>query len=78
MKRNSILKFIIDHKSLDKFFSHFKWYNNLIIKRAREIIDGRRGGFCLMPNVCNKCGKILTLFEGWTCLECERTESEGK
>lgn len=39
MKRNSILKFIIDHRSLDKFFSRFKWYNNLIIKRAREIID---------------------------------------
>lgn len=32
--------------------------------------------FCLMPNLCKKCGKPLTLFEGWTCLECEQTESE--
>ena len=39
MRRNSILRFIIDHRSLDRFFSHFKWYNNLVIKRAREIID---------------------------------------
>jgi len=27
--------------------------------------------FCLRPNVCKKCGKPLTMFEGWTCLECE-------
>ena len=27
--------------------------------------------FCLRPNICKKCGKPLTLFEGWTCLECE-------
>lgn len=39
MKRNDILRFIIKHRRLDKFFSHFKWYHNLIIKRAREIID---------------------------------------
>ena len=28
--------------------------------------------FCLRPNVCKKCGKPLTLFEGWTCLECDK------
>ena len=33
-------------------------------------------GFCLRPNVCKKCGKPLTLFEGWTCLECEKAEQE--
>ena len=32
--------------------------------------------FCLRPNVCKKCGKPLTLFEGWTCLECEKAEKE--
>lgn len=32
--------------------------------------------FCLRPNNCKKCGKPLTLFEGWTCLECERAENE--
>ena len=32
--------------------------------------------FCLRPNVCKKCGKPLTLFEGWTCLECEKVEQE--
>ena len=32
--------------------------------------------FCLRPNVCKKCGKPLTLFEGWTCLECEKAEQE--
>lgn len=31
--------------------------------------------FCLRPNVCKKCGKPLTLFEGWTCLECEKCEN---
>ena len=30
--------------------------------------------FCLRPNVCKKCGKPLTIFEGWTCLECEKAE----
>ena len=34
--------------------------------------------FCLRPNVCKKCGKPLTLFEGWTCLECEKAEQEPK
>ena len=33
--------------------------------------------FCLRPNVCKKCGKPLTLFEGWTCLECEKVEQES-
>lgn len=32
--------------------------------------------FCLRPNVCKKCGKPLTLFEGWTCLECDKAEQE--
>lgn len=32
--------------------------------------------FCLRPNVCKKCGKPLTMFEGWTCLECEKVEQE--
>lgn len=40
MKRNDVLRFIIKHRKLDKFFGHFKWYRNLIVKRAREIIDG--------------------------------------
>lgn len=39
MKRNDVLRFIISHRSLYKFFSHFRWYNNLVIKRAREIIQ---------------------------------------
>jgi len=30
--------------------------------------------FCIKPNVCKKCGKPLTLFEGWYCLECEAKE----
>ena len=38
MKRNDILRFIIKHRSLDRFFSHFKWFNDLVIKRAKEII----------------------------------------
>lgn len=42
MKRNDILRFIINHRSLEKFFSHFRWYNDLVIKRAREIISGRK------------------------------------
>ena len=33
--------------------------------------------FCLRPNVCKKCGKPLTMFEGWTCLECEKLEQES-
>lgn len=32
--------------------------------------------FCLRPNVCKKCGKPLTMFEGWVCLECEKLEQE--
>lgn len=32
--------------------------------------------FCLRPNVCKKCGKPLTIFEGWTCLECEKVEQD--
>ena len=32
--------------------------------------------FCLRPNVCKKCGKPLTLYEGWICLECEKAEQE--
>jgi len=32
--------------------------------------------FCLRPNVCKKCGKPLTMFEGWTCLECENAEQQ--
>lgn len=32
--------------------------------------------FCLRPNVCKKCGKPLTIFEGWICLECEKAEQE--
>ena len=39
MKRNDILRFIISHKNLHKFFISFKWFNALILKRAREIID---------------------------------------
>ena len=38
MKRNDILRFIINHKILYKFFTRFKWFNDLAIKRAREII----------------------------------------
>ena len=34
--------------------------------------------FCLRPNVCKKCGKPLTLFEGWKCLECDKAEQEPK
>ena len=33
--------------------------------------------FCLRPNVCKKCGKPLTLFEGWTCLECDEKDKES-
>ena len=40
MKRNDILRFIINNKYLNKIFSSFKWFNALIMKRAREIIDG--------------------------------------
>ena len=32
--------------------------------------------FCLRPNFCKKCRKPLTLFEGWTCLECEKKKNE--
>lgn len=32
--------------------------------------------FCLRPNVCKKCGKPLTMFEGWICIECEKAEQE--
>ena len=32
--------------------------------------------FCLRPNVCKKCGKPLTMFEGWICLECEEAEQK--
>lgn len=32
--------------------------------------------FCIKPSVCKKCGKPLTLFEGWTCLECEKAEQD--
>ena len=39
MKRNDVLRFIISHRSFYKFFSHFRWHNNLVIKRAREIIQ---------------------------------------
>lgn len=42
MKRNDVLRFIINRRSLNKFFSHFKWYNNLVIKRATEIIWAER------------------------------------
>lgn len=42
MKKNDILRFIIRHRKLDKFFEHFKWYNNLVIRRAQEIIHGRK------------------------------------
>lgn len=38
MKRNDVLRFIINHKSLYKFFSHFRWFNDFVIKRAKEII----------------------------------------
>ena len=38
MKRNDVLRFIIKHRSLEKFFSHFRWYRNLVKKRAQEII----------------------------------------
>lgn len=38
MKRNDVLRFIVNHRSLDKFFSQFRWFNNLVIKRAKEII----------------------------------------
>ena len=34
--------------------------------------------FCLRPNVCKKCGKPLTLFEGWICFECEKAEQEPR
>ena len=34
--------------------------------------------FCLRPNVCKKCGKPLTLFEGWTCFECDKTDQWSK
>lgn len=42
MKRNDVLRFIIKHRSLEKFFNHFRWYKNLVRKRAREIIEGRK------------------------------------
>lgn len=32
--------------------------------------------FCIKPSVCKKCGKPLTLFEGWHCLECEKAEQD--
>lgn len=32
--------------------------------------------FCIKPSHCKKCGKPLTMFEGWTCLECEKAEQE--
>lgn len=32
--------------------------------------------FCLRPNVCKKCGKPLTMFEGCICLECEEAEQQ--
>lgn len=38
MKRNAVLRFIVNHKSLNKFFMHFRWYNNLLEKKALEII----------------------------------------
>lgn len=42
MKRNDVLRFIIKHRGLEKFFSHFRWYKDLVNKRAREIIFGRK------------------------------------
>ena len=39
MKRNNILRFIINNKHLYKFFMSFEWFRNLCIKRAREIIE---------------------------------------
>ena len=40
MKRNDVLRFIIKHRRLHKIFSHFRWFNDLVIKRALEIIWG--------------------------------------
>lgn len=42
MKRNDILRFIVNHKVTYKFFFRFKWFEKLMIKRAREIIEGKR------------------------------------
>ena len=39
MKKNDILRFIINNKYLYKIFTSFKWFNTLIMKRAREILD---------------------------------------
>ena len=33
--------------------------------------------FCLSSNVCKKCGKPLMMFEGCTCLECEKAEQQS-
>lgn len=44
MKRNDVLKFIIDHERLDNFFDHFRWYRNLCRKRGEEVISGRKRG----------------------------------
>ena len=41
MKRNDFLRFILNNKYLYKIFTSFKWFNALIEKRAREIINGK-------------------------------------
>ena len=38
---NSILRFIIRHKTLYKIFSKYKWYNNLMYEQAQKIIGNR-------------------------------------
>ena len=37
----SILRFIIKHKKLERFFSKFKWFNHLVYEEAQAVIGNR-------------------------------------
>jgi len=34
-----IMQFIINHPTLDRFFSKFEWWRKATIKEARKILD---------------------------------------
>ena len=68
-----IISFINNHKRLEKIFSKFEWYREIVIREAIIMIsaDVVTRGNCMI------CGKELT--EGlFLCKECEDKASSRK
>ena len=37
----SALRYVVNHKRLDRFFSRYKWFNHIVYEEAQAVIGNR-------------------------------------